>query len=118
MIRSFIERSIAERPVYVTPEIEVEYTAGYERHPEGLAFRLIPEGSGYTARKMPEFTIRTFERRGRLEDMVWQLYAGAFASLGEECRKNGDLLMAREAFDRASRLRGRDARGFSPGSRP
>ena len=40
MINSFIERSYADRPVYVGPEIEPEMGAGYTRLASGLLFRL------------------------------------------------------------------------------
>ncbi len=73
MISSFISRNIALRPVYVTSEIEPEFTAGFQRVPEGLAFRLeadtVFHGTG-----LPKYEIRPFERTGRLEDMVKNLY--------------------------------------------
>ncbi|HTY39436.1 MAG TPA: hypothetical protein VMH23_20130, partial [Bacteroidota bacterium] len=40
MINSFIDRSYADRPVYVGPEIEPEMGAGYTRLASGLLFRL------------------------------------------------------------------------------
>jgi hypothetical protein len=38
MISSFISKTISSRPVYVTSEIEPEFTTGFQRIPEGLAF--------------------------------------------------------------------------------
>ena len=40
MIASFCSNNFADRPVYVTPEIEAHLTTSYLRVPEGLAFRL------------------------------------------------------------------------------
>ena len=43
MIRAMIARGMEERPVYVTPEIEEQFTAGLVRVPEGLAFRVVAD---------------------------------------------------------------------------
>jgi hypothetical protein len=111
MIRSFIEKSMVAHPVYVTGEIEPEYTGGVRRVPSGLAFRLFLGDTGNTAVRMPDFRIRPFARGGRLEDFVWQLYAGSFSSIGEQFLRNGDTLLAGEAFARSARLRVKDVSG-------
>ncbi|HMK39643.1 MAG TPA: DUF2723 domain-containing protein, partial [Bacteroidota bacterium] len=77
MIESFIRRSMSARPVYVTGEIEPEFTRGLFRVPEGLAFRLTPV-QGEIPSPLPSITARAFARRGRLEDMIHKLYADAF----------------------------------------
>ncbi len=82
MIASFIRRSIPSHPVYVTAELEPEFTRGFTRVPEGLAFRLV-SGQGGSPPPLPAFTYRPFPRRGRLEDMVRRLYADAYISRGE-----------------------------------
>lgn len=104
MIMSFIEKSMASRPVYVTSEIESQYTGRFFRIPEGLAFRLAVNDSSARPLVMPEFRIRPFARKGRLEDMFWQLYAGAYGALGVRFQKNGDVSGAQEAFSRAGRI--------------
>ncbi len=81
MIRSFILRSMPSRPVYVTGEIEAEFTEGLQRVPEGLAFRLVGD-TLYHPPRLPEFIFRPFGRKGRLEDMVPRLYADALISRG------------------------------------
>ena len=43
MIRAMIAKGMEERPVYVTPEIEEQFTAGLVRVPEGLAFRVVAD---------------------------------------------------------------------------
>lgn len=81
MIRSFLARSMESRPVYVTGEIEPEFWRGFDRVPEGLAYRLKPDTAFYpTAR--PRFERREFARRGRLEDMFTKLYTDAWVSRG------------------------------------
>ncbi len=82
MIGSFIRRSLPAHPVYVTEEIEPEFTRGLFRVPEGLAFRLAA-GEGEVPPPLPDFTYRPFARRGRLEDMIRKLYADACISRGE-----------------------------------
>ena len=39
---------------------------------------------------LPEFSIRPFARKGRLEDMIWRLYADAYTAMGLHFRKLGD----------------------------
>ena len=57
MIESFIRRSIASHPVYVTGEIEPEFTRGFVRVPEGLAFRLVA-GAFDVPSPLPAFAYR------------------------------------------------------------
>ncbi|MBM2839763.1 MAG: hypothetical protein HW412_291, partial [Bacteroidetes bacterium] len=73
MILSFVEKSMSSRPVYVTHEIEAEFTAKLQRVPEGLAFRLVADSSFHES-VLPDYVIRPFQRRGRLEDMMKNLY--------------------------------------------
>lgn len=73
MISSFISRNIASRPVYVTSEIETEFTGRFQRVPDGLALRLEAD-SVFHGTDVPKYEIRPFERKGRLEDMVKNLY--------------------------------------------
>ncbi len=58
MIKSFIDRS-GDQPVFVTPEIEEQYTAGYFRVPEGLVFRLTKD-TVYHPMKTMDFRFRDF----------------------------------------------------------
>jgi len=116
MIMSFIEKSMVTRPVYVTAEVEPRYTGSLQRVPEGLAFRLSRGGRESVIPSFPEFTIRPFARKGRLEDMIWRLYADAYTAMGLHFRKLGDVGKSTEAFSRAARLNGGD-RGNSEGVR-
>ncbi|HEX9657017.1 MAG TPA: DUF2723 domain-containing protein [Bacteroidota bacterium] len=81
MIRSFIGRSISRRPVYVTSEIEPEITAGWQRVPSGLAFRLYAD-TLFHRTEAPLYRYRKFEREGRLEDMIRRLYSVSLTARG------------------------------------
>jgi hypothetical protein len=97
MITSFVNRSRLSRPVYVTGEIEAEFTPGYQRVPEGLAFRLESDTLFHEPR-MPELVVRPLERKGRLEDMIRRLYAEAFFAHGEYLLRAGRVEGAQEAY--------------------
>jgi hypothetical protein len=43
MIKGFIEKNVSSRPVYVTQEIEPQYTGDFQRVPSGIAFKLYPD---------------------------------------------------------------------------
>jgi hypothetical protein len=100
MIRSFVARSMVDRPVYVTGEIEPEFTHGLQRVPEGLAFRIYADTLFHPS-PVPEVVYRPFPRRGRLEDMVRTLYAQAYAARGTYYLNAGRLLDAEIALKMA-----------------
>lgn len=108
MIRSFISRNLAARPVYVTPEIEPEFTAGMQRVPEGLAYRVYDDTLHHEMRVV-EFRYRPFERSGRLEDALRNLYAAALNARGMYLMQDGKTDAAASAF--------RKALEFNPNSR-
>lgn len=97
MIHAMIQRSIAHGPVYVTPEIEEKFTAGYRRVPEGLVLRLV-SGGQYSPPQMPEWVIRPFGGTGRLEVVIWQLYGGAYLARGDYFLGNGGMEEAKKAY--------------------
>jgi hypothetical protein len=97
MITSFVNRSRMSRPVYVTGEIEAEFTPGFQRVPEGLAFRLESDTLFHEPR-MPDLVIRPLERKGRLEDMIRRLYAEAFFAHGEYLLRGGREEGAKKAY--------------------
>lgn len=77
LIRSFIDRNYATRPVYATPELEPEYTSGYTRIPSGLAFRLVNDPKeAHTAAKF--FSVGFPEKSNAYVDGVRSLYARAY----------------------------------------
>jgi Protein O-mannosyl-transferase TMEM260-like len=88
MIQSFVANSINSRPVYVTPEIEPEFTTGFARVPEGLAFRLFADRAFHGTDVVP-YNVRPFQRRGRLEDVIKNMYLNSLNARGTYYYKNG-----------------------------
>lgn len=79
MIISFAEKNIGERPVYVTQEIEPEFTRGFQRIPEGLAFRLVREIPGQPVKRMT-YAIRDITKNNKYTDAVRSLYALSYTN--------------------------------------
>jgi hypothetical protein len=88
MISSFISHNLSSRPVYVTSEIEPEFTVGLQRVPEGLALRLVSDTSFHQT-EMPHYTLRQFERKGRLEDMTKSLYLSSLSARAAYYHQHG-----------------------------
>ena len=88
MISSFISKNITSRPVYVTQEIEPEFTTGFQRIPEGLAFRLVSD-TLFHETVIPDYFVRPFERTGRLESMTKNLYVSSFSALATYYYQHG-----------------------------
>jgi hypothetical protein len=99
MIRAMIVKGMEERPVYVTPEIEPEFTAGMGLVPEGLAMR-VEADTAFRPSPMVEFRVRPFGRRGRLEDMIWRLYGNADLFRGDYYLRQGLAEEAKKAYIR------------------
>jgi hypothetical protein len=100
MIRRFIERSMESRPVYVTGEIEPEFTAGLQRVPVGLAFQLVTDTS-FVEVPFPTYSFRPLERAGRLEHQTLRLYANSFVERGLYYMRHGHPDEAKRAFTEA-----------------
>jgi len=100
LIASMIRRSMETRPVFVMHEIEEEFTAGLQRVPEGLAFRLVGDTLFHPSPRQ-EFQYRPFGRSGRLEDMVPKIYASALIARGVYYYRAGELGEAKTSFSRA-----------------
>ncbi len=100
MISSMIRRSMASRPVYVTHEIEQEFTTGLQRVPEGLALRVVGDTLFHPS-GLPGYHFRPLGRPGRLEDQVPRLYAGSLIYRGIYYYKAGDLEGAGKSFREA-----------------
>jgi hypothetical protein len=82
LIGAIIRTAIASRPVYVTAEMQWQYTRGYRRVPSGLAFRL-REDDVFFPTTFPEYRFRPFLSSGRWERTVPRLYAESLAARGE-----------------------------------
>lgn len=100
MVRSFITKNINARPVYVTTEIEPEFTAGMQRVPEGLALRVYADSLKHGMREV-QFEFRPFGRQGRLEDALVNLYSTACNARGVFWLQAGNIDSARTAFRKA-----------------
>jgi hypothetical protein len=98
MIRAMIREAMRDHPVYVTGEIEQELTAGLQRVPEGLAFRLVAD-SGFVETPYPNVKYRPFRGVGPYEEQVRQWYARAFLARAAYYRAGGRV----EEADRAQR---------------
>jgi len=97
MIRAMLGHGMAAGPVYVTPEIEPEFTRGYRKVPEGLVLRLVAD-TGFVPVTLPEFAVRPYGGTGRLESVVWQLYAGAYLAYGDYVLQHGMAEEAKNAY--------------------
>lgn len=85
LINSFIRKNISNRPVYLTCELEQEIGAGLQRVPEGLVFRLYPEGWGYSGFDMSLVELPAadqFRKEDRYHTALKSFYAFMLSSRG------------------------------------
>ncbi len=76
MVRCFLRTQSASRPVYVTPEIEPEFTRGWQLVPSGLALRLYSDTLFHPS-SLPSWNVRMPARGGKMESATARLYADA-----------------------------------------
>ena len=100
MIRSFVSRSMAHRPVYVTAEIEQEFTRGLQRVPTGLAFRLHTD-SLFHATPFPTMAYRPIRGNDKHSRTVRSLYARALVGRGDYYAHQGRNQEALRAYEAA-----------------
>jgi len=103
MIRSFLIKNESLHSIYVTPEIEQEFTAGLQRVPSGLAFRLYPDTT-YHEIIPSEFAFHSITKRDKYSEAVRNLYAGAYCNQGIYLATHGRLDRAVECFRKALRV--------------
>ncbi|MBI4547344.1 MAG: DUF2723 domain-containing protein [Ignavibacteriae bacterium] len=77
LIRSIIEKNMTTRSVYVTPELEVQYTQGYGRVPSGLAFRLYSDTQLHPITSLT-FTFRKPDKSDKYIKGLLSLYAQSY----------------------------------------
>ncbi len=104
LIASFITKNISEHPIYVTPEIEAEYTQGFQRIPDGLVFRLIPDGDALPKISPKYFTFRPSEKKGSLPETVLQFYARSYSVQAMYSLQMGQIEDARRLSDEALKI--------------
>jgi hypothetical protein len=78
-IHSIIEKNIATRPVYVTPEIELQYTHGYQRIPSGITFRLFGDTLSHETAP-PQFNFRIPPTADKYVDGILSMYSQAYVN--------------------------------------
>jgi hypothetical protein len=97
LLRSFIEKN-SDRSVFITPEIEPQYTEGYFRIPEGLVFRLSKE-TEYRAMVSPVFRFRDFHGSDDYSKQIKKLSKNALtlrAQYEESYGKSGPAAFFRQ----------------------
>ncbi|MGB5875571.1 MAG: DUF2723 domain-containing protein, partial [Bacteroidota bacterium] len=100
MISSFVSRSMAHRPVYLTPEIEPEFWRGLQRVPAGLAFRLHADSLFHTT-PFPEMVYRPIKGNDKHSGIVKSLYARALLARGDYYARQGQDEEAVRAYEAA-----------------
>ncbi len=102
MIESFFANN-ADRPLYVTLEIEQHIAKDHVRVPEGLALRLYRADAlpSRDARAPDAFEWRPFMRPGRLEDGLRGMYASMLINRGIWLHTAGRFAEAAPYFERA-----------------
>jgi tetratricopeptide (TPR) repeat protein len=100
MIRSFLVKNEAIRPVYVTPEIEQEFTQGLQRVPSGLAFRLYPDTT-YREITPRDFVFHPITKSDKYSEAIRSLYASAYCNQGIYLAVRGKRDKAVESFRKA-----------------
>ncbi len=104
LIAGMISRHYSARSVYVTAEIEPQYTPGYVRVPHGLSFRLRREGDADLWRDVP-VVIDPPSRTDRYTDGITGLAARAELGTALYLERRGMLPDAIRAAGRALAIR-------------
>jgi hypothetical protein len=81
MIQSFLVKHYSSGPVYATPEIEGEYTRGFQKVPSGLAFRLYADTTHHEI-ALRDFTFHTINNRDQYSNAIRDFYAAAYCNEG------------------------------------
>jgi len=102
MIASFVRRNLPARAVYVTPEIEGEFTQGLQRVPHGLAFRLAAD-TLFHSTPFPDFRYRPITGDDPYRINVRRLYAEALVARGAYYAAWGDGAEAERSYSAADR---------------
>ncbi|MEW5798230.1 MAG: DUF2723 domain-containing protein [Bacteroidota bacterium] len=100
LIKSFIDKNIDSVPVFVTPEIEPQYTAGYLRIPEVYLLRLSKD-STYLSTPFPDLKMRHLGDSDKYSNNLRQLAANALAKRGIYEQHFGNDSLAQLYFSRS-----------------
>jgi hypothetical protein len=112
MINSMIEKSYANRPVYVTIEMEQQFAPEFIRVPVGLAFRLYKPDDvpPYAALPFPELRYRPFESGERLPLALPGMYGSMLLNRAVYAHRDGRYNEAVPFFERAAEFVPGDSR--------
>jgi hypothetical protein len=103
MIKSFIDQNYVSRPVYVTVEIEQEYTQGYNRVPTGLVFQLSTD-TLWHEHKLPVFDLAAPRKHTKYADGIISMYAKAYVNNAIYLNMGGKAPAALELINKAVKL--------------
>lgn len=92
LLKSFVACNYDSVSIYVTPEIEPQYTNGYMRVPEVFLYRLVKD-SAYVPNQFPHVRFREFVGKDKYSDNLRQLASNALVRRGlyERYFKNDSL---------------------------
>ncbi len=111
LLNSFIDKNYGKRPIYLTLDVvlsEMGVGAGYQKVPDGFAFRLEKSQEPFPVRT-DNINTDKFERalRGRkehLETGIAEAASSSFLNIGKYAKMTGRNEEARKAFLRALRI--------------
>jgi hypothetical protein len=105
LLKSFVEKNIDSIPVYVTPEIEPQYSAGYIRVPEIYLFRLTKDTS-YMPARFPEIYFHQYSKKDKYSANIVQLAINALQRRGMYESRYGQDSLAQLYFLKSAELTG------------
>ena len=88
MINAIVRNALSTHPVYVTGEIEPEFTVQLQRVPWGLAYRLFRDSTFHDS-PSPEFKFRPIPESAEMGPIVRRFYANAALAWGEYRFRSG-----------------------------
>lgn len=103
LLKSFVDKNIDSMAIYVTPEIEPQYTNGYLRVPEVYLYRLVKDSS-YLPVQFPTVFARQSEGKDKYSFQIRQLAANAIMRRGIYERYFGYDSLARLYLDKSVEL--------------
>jgi len=105
LLESFVEKNIDSLPVYVTPEVETQYTSGYLRVPEVYLYKLVKD-TGYVEVQFPTVYFRKFDGKDKYSVNIQQLAVQALQRRGMYERYYGRDSLAQRYFSKSAELKG------------
>jgi hypothetical protein len=100
VIRGIVENNVSIRSVYITPEIEDQYTQGFYKIPSGLTFKLSKTIS-HEMLKKTEYSFSKTVDENIYTDGIKNLYARSYLNYGLYYKSIGKTLESEEYFQKA-----------------